>query len=100
MSSESPDPAEFSENDVAEIAVDGRIIARVADIDDLSKSPADEAAAITMIRQVIEDSAEEFEEEHGISPTEVLEKTEPDVQLGNETRGWESVPIDALTEDH
>ena len=100
MSSESPDPAEFSENDVAEIAVDGRVIARLADIDDLSQSPADEAAAIRMIGQILDDSTEEFKEEHGMSPTEALEKAEPDVQMGNETRGWDSVPIDALTEDH
>ena len=100
MSSESPEPTELDEESVAEIAVDGRVVARLAEIDDLSKAPADEAAIIELIRGIIDDSAEEFEEEHGISPSEAVREVEPDVQLGNEHRGWDAMPLDALTEDH
>jgi hypothetical protein len=99
MSSESPESTEFDEESIAEIAVDGRVVARLAEIDDLSKSPADEAAIIALLRRVLDDSAEEFEEEHGITPAEAVRKAEPDVQFGNEAQGWDPMPLDALTED-
>ena len=28
-----------------------------------------------------------------------LERAEPDVQIGNGADGWDSIPLDALTED-
>ena len=99
MASESPEPKEFDEGSVAEIAVDGRVVARLAEVDDLSKAPADEAAIIALLRQVLDESAEEFEEEHGVSPAEAVRKTEPNVQFGNEVEGWDPMPLDALTED-
>jgi len=99
MSSDSPDPTEFDDEGIAKIAVDGRVVARFAEIDDLSKAPADEAAIIALLRRILDDSAEDFEEKHGVSPVEALQKAEPDVQFGNELQGWDPMSLDALAED-
>ena len=47
MSSNSPEPADFDDEDALKIAVDGRVIAELREIDDFLQSPADGAAVIT-----------------------------------------------------
>jgi MoxR-like ATPase len=96
MSSDEPEPADFDDEDGLKIAVDGRVIAELREIDDFLKSPADEAAVVTMLQVLADDAAEDFEEEHDVDPVEAVRATEPEISLADEEHEWETIPVGEL----
>ena len=97
MSSDEPEPAAFDDEDALQIAVDGRVIAELREIDDFLQSPADEAAVITMLQALVDDAIEDFEEEHDVTPVEAVRTTEPEISLTEAGRGWETISVGDLT---
>jgi hypothetical protein len=97
MSSDSPEPAEFDDDDALKIAVDGRVIAELREIDDFLQSPADGAAVITMLQALVEDGIEDFEEEHDVTPIEAVRTTEPEISLADGEHEWETISVGELT---
>ena len=97
MSSNSPEPADFDDEEALQIAVDGRVIAELREIDDFLQSPADGAAVITMLQVLAEDAAEDFEAEHDVTPVEAVRTTEPEITLVDGDVGRETIPVAELT---
>jgi len=96
MSSDSPEPADFDDEDALKIAVDGRVIAELREIDDFLQSPADGAAVITMLQALVADATEDFEEDHDVTPVEAVRTTEPEISIADGEHEWETVSVGEL----
>ena len=97
MSSDEPEPADFDDEDGLKIAVDGRVIAELREIDDFLQSPADGAAVITMLQALVEDAVEDFEAEHDVTPVKAVRTTEPEISLADGGHEWETISVGELT---
>jgi hypothetical protein len=96
--SETPESEIFDNGAVQEIAVDGKSVARLEIIDDLSMSPVDDAALVTVLRVLSETLAEAFEEDSDVGIAEALERGNPEVRVAD-TEGWETLDLDGLIEE-
>ncbi|RLM57537.1 hypothetical protein DVK02_07180 [Halobellus sp. Atlit-31R] len=97
MSSDLPEPEIFENGSVQEIAVDGRSVARVEFVDDISTSPVDDAAIAVVLRALSDAITEGFEEQYDVGVAEALERGEPLVEVADPAE-WETLGLDQLAE--
>jgi hypothetical protein len=89
VSKELPEPKRFDDGDVLEVTVDGKTVARIEEINDISTSAADEAALITVYEAIIENKRP-VDPDSGMDAETILETVDPDIEV-SDTDGSEEL---------
>ncbi|MFB6091484.1 MAG: hypothetical protein ABEK02_00565 [Haloquadratum sp.] len=97
MSSDPPEAEYFEDGHIQEIAVDGKSVARLEIINDLSMSPVDDAAIAAVLRIISEDLAQGFERDADLSVAEALEQGGPEIEVAD-SNGWETAALDRVVD--
>jgi len=79
---ELPEPKRFDGGEVLEVAVDGKTVARIEEVGDISTSPADEAALIAVYEAIIENKRPADPDSEMDAET-ILEKADPDIEVSD-----------------
>lgn len=84
-----PEPERYDK--FSEIAVNGKPVLRIEDQSERERSDIETAVIVEFIDRMADEIIDRFDEEHDISPSELIAEAEPDICLYNsEVNQWET----------
>jgi hypothetical protein len=89
-----PNDEQFDDGPFLEVAVNGRSIARISEIDDALMSDIDDAVLSVVLRELADGIDEEVQEEYDADAADLVDRHDPDVRIyESEDEEWESIPV-------